>query len=87
MAESRRHYRWPSEKARHRVSRFIEESTATLTALSGSVLGYLAYSFVWIAVVVTYIGVRHNWQNNPHGLAFNTALVALTDLGLVIFLV
>lgn len=64
-----------------------EESTATYTELAGSVLGYLAYSFIWIAVVVTYVGIRYNWRNSEAGLMLNTALVGLTDLGLIIFLV
>jgi hypothetical protein len=60
---------------------------APYTALAGSVLGYLAYGFVWIAVVVTYVGVRYNWRNSQQGLALNTALVGLTDIGLIVFLV
>ena len=50
-------------------------------------LGYLAYSFVWIAVVVTFVAIKYNWHNSEQGLMLNTALVGLTDLGLVMFLV
>jgi hypothetical protein len=64
-----------------------EESTAGYTQLAGSVLGYLAYSFIWVAVVVTYVGIRYNWRNSAAGLMLNTALVGLTDVGLIIFLV
>lgn len=64
-----------------------QESDAAYTNLAGSVLGYLAYTFVWIAVVVTYIGIRYNWRNSSDGLALNTALVGLTDIGLILFLV
>jgi len=64
-----------------------EQSAAPYTELAGSVLGYLAYGFVWIAVVVTFVGIRYNWQNSQAGLALNIALVGLTDLGLVVFLV
>lgn len=64
-----------------------EESSAVYTQLTGSVLAYLAYGFVWIATLVTYIGVRYNWHNSRNGLALNTVLVGLTDLGLLIFLV
>jgi hypothetical protein len=60
---------------------------AIYTPLAGSVLGYLAYGFVWIAVLVIVIGVRFNWQNSQNGLALNTVLVGLTDIGLVLFLV
>lgn len=64
-----------------------QDSATVYTPLAGSVLGYLAYGFVWIAVLVTYIGIRYNWQNSQHGLALNTVLVGLTDVGLVVFLV
>ena len=57
------------------------------TELAGGVLAYLAYGFVWIAVLVTYIGARYNWQNNQLGLALNTLLVGMTDIGLIVFLV
>lgn len=64
-----------------------QESSTPYSELAGAVLGYLAYSFIWIAVVVTVIGIRYNWNNSEQGLMLNTALVGLTDLGLVIFLV
>lgn len=64
-----------------------EESSAVYTELAGAVLGYLAYGLVWIGALVTYVGVRYNWQNSSNGLALNTVLVGLTDLGLVIFLI
>ncbi len=64
-----------------------EESTAAYTELAGSVLGYLAYSLVWLGIVVTFVGIRHNWNNSEAGLALNTVLVGLTDLGLVVFLI
>ncbi len=63
------------------------DTVSTYTQLAGSVLGYLAYGFVWIAVLVTYIGVRYNWHNSQTGLALNTALVGMTDVGLLLFLV
>ena len=63
------------------------EHSDSYTDLAGSILGYLAYGFVWIAVLVTYIGVRYNWRNSRLGLALNTSLVGLTDIGLIIFLV
>ncbi len=63
------------------------EHSVAYTQLAGSVLGYLAYGFVWIAVLVTYIGIRYNWRNSKDGLALNTVLVGMTDLGLMIYLV
>ncbi len=59
----------------------------TYTELAGNVLSYLAFGFVWIAVLVTYIGVRYNWSNSQSGLALNTVLVGMTDIGLIVFLV
>ena len=63
------------------------EHSATYTQLAGNILGYLAYGFVWVAVLVTCIGVRYNWRNSKDGLVLNTVLVGMTDLGLVIYLV
>jgi hypothetical protein len=64
-----------------------EESSAVYTNLAGDVLGYLAYGFVWIGSLVTYIGARFNWKNRQSSFLLNTVLVGLTDLGLIIFLV
>ena len=64
-----------------------QESAASYTELAGGVLGYLAFTFVWIAAAVTYVAIRYNWRNSQDGLMLNTALVGFTDLGLIIFLV
>lgn len=64
-----------------------QESTAEYTELAGAILSYLAYGLVWIGALVTYIGIRYNWHNSQTGLALNTLLVGLTDLGLLIFLI
>jgi hypothetical protein len=64
-----------------------QQSGGEYPPVAGAVLGYLAYSFLWIGALVAIIGVTLNWQNSTLGLALNTALVGLTDLGLVIFLV
>jgi len=64
-----------------------DPAAAGYTGLAGDVLAYLAWGFVWIGAVVAFIGFRYNWQNSEAGLALNTALVGLTDLGLVLFLV
>lgn len=64
-----------------------ERSSADYTELAGAILSYFAYGLGWIGVLVTYIAVRYNWHNSANGLALNTVLVGLTDLGLIIFLV
>jgi len=55
--------------------------------IAGSVLGYLAYCFIWIGALVAVVAAISNWRNSALGLALNTALVGLTDIGLVVFLV
>jgi hypothetical protein len=64
-----------------------QSSTGTYPPLAGAVLGYLAFTFVWIGAAVTVVGVRLNWRNSAAGLALNTVIAGLTDIGLVVFLV
>jgi hypothetical protein len=52
-----------------------------------AVLQYLAFLLLAIAIAVIYCGVRLNWRNHPLGLAINTLLVGVADLGLAGFLV
>ena len=63
-----------------------QQSTGTSPPLAGAILGDLAFSVAWIGALVAAIGATLNWRNSPPGLALNTALAGLTDLGLVIFL-
>ncbi|HNP37302.1 MAG TPA: hypothetical protein PKK10_15755 [Woeseiaceae bacterium] len=60
---------------------------ASYSTLAGNVLAYLAFGFVWIGAVVSFVGIRYNFRNSYHGLMLNTALVGFTDLGLLLFLV
>jgi hypothetical protein len=62
-------------------------SAGSFPPISGAVLGYLAYSFLWLGALVVAVGATSNWHNSARGLALNTALVGLTDLGLVCFMV
>ena len=66
---------------------YYQHSEGPFPGLAGSVLGYLSYSVLWLGALVTFIGVRYNWQNHERGLALNTLLVLLTEIGLVIFLI
>jgi hypothetical protein len=61
-------------------------SVGEYTALSGAILGYLAFMLLCIGAAVAVIGIRFNWRNSQSGLAANTALAGLTEVGLVIFL-
>jgi hypothetical protein len=63
-----------------------QNHAGTYTALSGAILGYFAYLLICIAVGVVVVAARLNWQNNRTGLAINTFVIGLTDIGLVIFL-
>lgn len=63
------------------------ESSAEYTELAGDILGYLAYGFVWLGLVVGYVGIRQNWNNSMAGLTLNTAVVAFVELGAIVFLI
>lgn len=56
------------------------------TALSGAILGYFAFLLLCIGGAVFITGLKYNWHNSQTGLAVNTALAGITDVGLVIFL-
>ena len=62
-------------------------STGSYDPLAGSVLGYFAYLLVCIGLVVAAVGVTLNWKNSQSGLAVNTAVIAVTEIGLIYFLV
>ncbi len=64
-----------------------QNAAGSYPPIAGSVLGYLAYGFIWIGALVAVVGAISNWRNSAMGLALNTALVGLTDFGLVFFLV
>jgi hypothetical protein len=55
--------------------------------IADAILMYLAYMFIVVGLAVTAVGATLGWNNSHLGLAINTALIGLTDLGLVVFLV
>ncbi|MCP5145735.1 MAG: hypothetical protein H6978_13080 [Gammaproteobacteria bacterium] len=55
--------------------------------LAGSVLGYLAYSFAWTGLLVAAIGGALGRRHSPPALALCTFVGAVTEVGLVLFLV
>lgn len=59
---------------------------AAYSALAGAILGYFAYGLVCIGGAVAVIAVRLNWKNSQSGLAANTVLIGLTEVGLILFL-
>ena len=58
----------------------------TLTIASGA-FAFHAFNLTWIGVVVATVAMRLNWRNSAAGYWVNLALVGLTDLGLVLFIV
>jgi len=62
-------------------------SSGAHDALSGSILGYFAYLLVCIGMAVAVVGATLNRRNSRAGLAINTAVVAVTEIGLLYFLV
>ena len=62
-------------------------SSGSYDPLAGSVLGYFAYLLVCIGLAVAAMGATMNWKNSQSGLAVNTAVIAVTEIGLVYFLV
>lgn len=62
-----------------------QNSAGPFPAIAGNVLGYLAYNFVCSGSAVAAIAVTMNWRNSELGLALNTAIAFVADLGLVIF--
>ncbi len=56
-------------------------------AVAGAVLGYLAYAFLCLGLAATIIAIRWNWRNSEAGLAVNTVMIGLTEIGLVVFLI
>ena len=59
---------------------------ALYPALAGAILGYFAYGLVCIGAAVAAVAVLFNWKNSQSGLAANTVLTGLTEIGLVLFL-
>ena len=63
-----------------------QNSAGPFPPVAGAILSYFAFQLVWLGALVAAIGATLNWRNSALGLALNTALAGLTDLGLVIFL-
>ena len=58
----------------------------TYTPLAGAILAYFAFLIVSIGAAAALVGVFLNWRNSGWGLAINTTMIGVTDIGLVIFL-
>lgn len=66
---------------------FYANAAESYDALSGGILKYFSFLLLCIAIVSIFIAVKYNWKNSQAGLAANTVLLGLTDIGLIIFMV
>lgn len=57
-----------------------------LPAVTGAILGYFGFLISMSGLIVIYVAIRHNWRNSENGLAANTGVVLLIEVGLVLFL-
>ena len=57
-----------------------------LPDIAGSVLGYFSYMIVLAGAAALGVAVRLNSRNSEIGLAINTALTLLVEIGLIVFL-
>jgi hypothetical protein len=64
-----------------------QNSVGPFPEVANRVLAYFSHLVAVIGAVVLAIGWYSNRRNSPQGLALNTALVGLTDLGFVLHLV
>jgi Ca2+/H+ antiporter len=64
---------------------FYRHDAEAIPPVAGAALGYLAYGFATAGAVAAAVALRLNRRNDPTGLAINSILVVLVELGLVIF--
>ena len=57
-----------------------------VAAPAAAFMGMGAFNLLWIGLLVTAIALTLNWHNSRLGFWLNLALVGLTDLGLVYYL-
>ncbi len=57
-----------------------------LPRIAGDILAYFAYLLMVIALVVAGIAATLNRANSEIGLAINTGVVLVTEIGLILFL-
>ena len=59
---------------------------ADLPDIAGSVLGYFSYLIALAGAAALGVAARLNSRNSEIGLAINTALTLLVEIGLIVFL-
>ena len=56
-------------------------------AIAGAALGYMSFLIAASGLAACGIALRLNWRNSEVGLALNTGLVLVIEVGLAVFLV
>jgi hypothetical protein len=54
--------------------------------VTGAVLAFFAFNWVWIGLLVLVVAITLNWRNSRIGYWLNLAVAGAADLGLIIFL-
>ena len=54
--------------------------------LAGQILAYLAFVLCASGIAVVGVAILLNWRNSALGLAINTGIAGVLDLGLIVFL-
>jgi len=65
---------------------FYDPAGGGFPPLAGAVLAYLAYDLTAAGIAAMVLAVMSNWKNSEAGLAANTALGGITEVGLALFL-
>lgn len=60
-----------------------DAASQAVSAPAAAFMGMGAFNLLWIGLLVTVIAVTLNWRNSELGFWLNMALVGLTDLGLL----
>ena len=74
---------WQSPEAGYA---FYRTAGGPQSALAGAILGYLAYVFVAAGLAAAVIALLANRRNDPLGLAANSSLILMVEVGLIAFL-
>lgn len=63
-----------------------QNAASNYDALASAILNYFAFLLICIGGTVIFVGIKLNLRNSQTGLTINTIITALTEIGLVFFL-
>jgi hypothetical protein len=66
---------------------YYQQHSGTFAPLAGAILSYFSYLIACAGVAAAVIAIKMNWHNSQLGLAINTIVIGVIEVGLVIFLV